>query len=171
MAEPRRLSFDPIAEAERQWGLHGWSDEAPGMAVVTSIMRLQQIFLARIDAVLRPLGLTFARYEVLMLLRFSRTGALPLSKVGARLQVHPTSVTNAVDRLVEQGLISRVPHPTDGRTTLAEITPAGRRLAEEATAAVNAAVFERPGVGSESLASLIEVLQQLRTGAGDFAAE
>ena len=67
MAEPRRLSFDPIAEAERQWGRHGWPDQAPGMAVVTSIMRLQQIFLSSLggaDAVLRPLGLTFARYEV-----------------------------------------------------------------------------------------------------------
>ena len=93
------------------------------MAAVTSVFRAQQIYLARIDAVLRPLGLTFARYEVLMLLMFSRAGSLPLSKVGARLQVHPTSVTNAVNRLEEQGLISRVPHPTDRRTTLAEITP------------------------------------------------
>ena len=105
MAEPRRLSFDPIAEAERQWGLHGWTDQAPGMALVTSIMRLQQIFLSRADAVLRPLGLTFARYEVLMLLSFSRRGTLPLGKIGERLQVNAASVTNAVDRLEGDGLV------------------------------------------------------------------
>src|ERR1700735_3099634 len=99
MAEPRRLRFDPIAEAERQWGAHGWSDQASGMAVVTSIMRLQQIFLGRADAVLRPLGLTFARYEVLMLLSFARKGALPLGKIGERLQGNAASVHNAVDRL------------------------------------------------------------------------
>src|SRR6202050_4947791 len=104
MAEPRRLRFDPIAEAERQWGAHGWSDQASGMAVVTSIMRLQQIFLARADAVLRPLGLTFARYEVLMLLSFSQKGVLPLGKIGERLQVKAARVTNAVDRLEAGGL-------------------------------------------------------------------
>src|ERR1700723_2993592 len=97
MAEPRRLSFDPIAEAERQWGLHGWQDQAPGMAVVTSIMRLQQIFLALADAVLRPLGLTFARYEVLWLLCFPGQAALPRGKIGEPLQVNPAIVSNAVD--------------------------------------------------------------------------
>src|ERR1700727_1642749 len=140
------LDFDPIIEATRQWSAHGWEEACDGMAAITSIVRAQQLFLGRIDAVLRPLGLTFARYEVLMLLLFSRAGALPLNKVGTRLQVHPTSVTNAVDRLVSQGLISRVPHPTDRRTTLAEITPAGRRLAEQATAAVNDQVFATPGL-------------------------
>src|SRR5580658_6834106 len=133
MAESPRLSFDPIAEAERQWGLHGWPDHASGMAVVTSIMRLQQIFLARADAVLRPLGLTFARYEVLMLLSFSSSGALPLGKIGERLQVNAASVTNAVDRLEGDGLVARRANPDDGRGTLAIITEAGRALATSAT--------------------------------------
>jgi len=168
VAPTRPLPFDPIVEARRQWCAHGWDEAAEGMAAVTSVFRAQQIYLARIDAVLRPLGLTFARYEVLMLLLFSRTGALPLSKVGARLQVHPTSITNAVDRLAEQGLLARVPHPTDGRTTLAEITPAGRQLAEKATDAVNSTVFTVPGLESGELATLVEVLRHLRGDAGDF---
>jgi DNA-binding MarR family transcriptional regulator len=166
---PRPLPFDPILEARRQWEEHGWAQASRGMAAVTSVFRAQQIYLARIDAVLRPLGLTFARYEVLMLLLFSRAGSLPLSVVGSRLQVHPTSVTNAVNRLVEQGLIRRVPHPTDGRTTLAALTPAGRRLAEKATAAVNDSVFADPGLDPDGVAELVDVLQRLRRGAGDFA--
>src|SRR5579875_3059425 len=108
------------------------------MAVVTSIMRVQQIFLARADEVLRPFGLTFARYEVLMLLSFSSRGALPLGKIGERLQVNPASVTNAIDRLEEQGLVARVPNPTDGRGILARITPVGRDRAAAATGALNA---------------------------------
>jgi DNA-binding MarR family transcriptional regulator len=138
------------------------------MAAVTSVFRAQQIYLARIDAVLRPLGLTFARYEVLMLLMFSRAGALPLSKVGARLQVHPTSVTNAVNRLADDGLIARLPHPTDGRTTLAEITPTGRRLAEKATGLLNTTVFEDPGLDAGAVDALVSVLRDLRHEAGDF---
>ena len=55
------------------------------MAAVTSIMRAQQILLAELDAVLRPYGLTFARYEALVLLTFSRCGVLPLGLIGERL--------------------------------------------------------------------------------------
>ena len=127
--ERRRLPFDPIDEAHRQWVAHGWGPEAPAMATVTSIMRLHQIFLARADAVLRPFGLTFARYEVVMLLSFSTKGSLPLGKIGERLQVNPASVTNAVDRLEAQGLVVRQPNPRDGRGTLAAITAKGRKLA------------------------------------------
>jgi DNA-binding MarR family transcriptional regulator len=123
----RPLPFDAIAEARRQWEAHRWPVPS-AMAAATSIMRAQQIVLARVDSVLRPLDLTFARYEALVLLYFSRQGALPLGKMGDRLMLHPTSVTNIIDRLEDQGLVRRVPHPTDRRTTLAEITDDGRAV-------------------------------------------
>lgn len=164
-----RLPYDPIEEARRQWEAHGWAAAAGGMATVTSIVRAQQIYLGRIDAVLRPLGLTFARYEVLMLLLFSRTGLLPLNKVGSRLQVHATSVTNAVDRLEAQGLVRRVPHATDRRTTLAEILTEGRELALRATKALNDEVFADPGLDAGQVRQLLDVLDALRQRAGDFA--
>lgn len=166
MAKPLRI--DPIEEAARQWSAHGWPAAAPGVAAVTSVMRAQQLFLARIDEVLRPYGLSFARYELLMLLAFSRRGALPLNRLGARLQVHPTSVTNAVDRLEHQQLIRRVPHPSDRRTTLAEICPAGRALAEEATGALNTKVFEATGLSARDLRQLFLLVRKLRQAAGDF---
>ncbi len=168
MAEPRRLRFDPIAEAERQWGRHGWQEPAPGMAVVTSIMRLQQVFLARADAVLSPLGLTFARYEVLMLLSFSPKSALPLGKIGERLQVNAASVTNAVDRLEADGLVTRRPNPDDGRGRLAGLTAAGRRCAAAATEAMNAQVFTDIGLSPSAVSQLFELLADLRRAAGDF---
>jgi DNA-binding MarR family transcriptional regulator len=168
VAEARRLAFDPIAEAERQWALHGWPDEAPGMALVTSIMRLQQIFLSRADAVLRPLGLTFARYEVLMLLSFSQKGALPLGKIGERLQVNAASVTNAVDRLEADGLVARRSNPDDGRGTLARLTAAGRRTAVQATDAMNEQVFMDLGVPAPTVRRLFDLLADLRRDAGDF---
>lgn len=163
------LPFDPIAEARRQWSTRGWEDAAPGMAAITSIMRAQQILLARVDEVLRPFGLTFARYEALTLLWFSQRGSLPLSKMGQRLQVHPTSVTNAIDRLEAQGLARRVPHATDRRTTLAEITAAGRDLAERATAALNRDAFQATGLTEREMTELFTLLRKLRHEAGDFA--
>jgi len=131
-------------------------------------MRTQQILLARIEAVLRPFGLTFARYELLALLSFARSGALPMNKASALLQVHPTSVTNAVDRLQDAGLVLRSPHPTDGRTTLIELTSGGRTLAKRATAALNAEVFAQSGFGTEDVDELIRILGDFRRGAGDF---
>ena len=168
MGDNRGLRFDPIAEARRQWEEHGWPEHATGMALVTSVMRLQQIFLARADATLRPYGLTFARYEVLMLLSFSRQGVLPLGKVGERLQVNAASVTNAVDRLQAEGLVERRSNPEDGRGTLAWLTDAGRRTASEATDAMNEAVFADLGVDAATARRLFELLADLRRSAGDF---
>ena len=168
MPEREPLHFDPIAEARRQWTLHGWHDAAPVMAVVTSVMRVQQLLLARADAALRPFDLTFSRYEVLMLLSFSSRAALPLGKIGERLQVNPASVTNAIDRLEEQGLVERVPNPSDGRGTLARLTAEGRARATEATAAMNAQVFGDLGVGPGGVEHLFELLRDLRRAAGDF---
>ncbi|MGB8651415.1 MAG: MarR family transcriptional regulator [Mycobacteriales bacterium] len=160
--------MDPIAEARRNWEAHGWGEVAEGMAAVTSVMRAQQIFLARVDDALRPLDLTFARYELLMLLHFSSAGSMPLKKASERLQVHPTSVTNSVDRLEAAGLVRRRPHPTDGRATLVEVTEEGRRTALKATEALNAEVFARPGLAPRRLTTLVNVLEDLRRGAGDF---
>ncbi|MGF7122514.1 MarR family winged helix-turn-helix transcriptional regulator [Rhodococcus sp. AG1013] len=168
MPSPSPLPLDPIEEAHRQWTQHGWGAVADGMAAVTSLMRAQQIMMARVEKALKPFGLTFSRYELLTLLTFTRSGALPMAKASARLQVHPTSVTNAVDRLEDAGLVRRVPHPTDRRATLVEISDEGRDLALRATEALNAQVFAEPGLAPEQLDSLIRVLTELRYQAGDF---
>ncbi|GAA2223717.1 MarR family transcriptional regulator [Micromonospora olivasterospora] len=162
------LPLDPIAEARRQWAAHGWEAAAGGMAAVTSLMRAQQIALARVESVLRPYGVTFARYELLMLLHFSRAGSLPMAKIGNRLQVHATSVTNAVDRLEAAGLVKRTPHPTDRRTTLVELLPKGRELAAKATEELNAQVFTQPGLPADSVTTLVTILAEMRHEAGDF---
>jgi DNA-binding MarR family transcriptional regulator len=164
----RTLDSDPIEEARRQWVAHGWATAADGMAAVTSIVRAQQIVLQRIDTVLRPLDLTFARYEILTLLSFTKHGSLPMTRMGALLQVHPTSVTSAVDRLEAQGFVERLPHPTDRRAVLASITEAGRARALAATAALNGQVFEQLGITEHQTNQLRTVLRALRANAGDF---
>src|SRR5690348_4069718 len=138
------------------------------MHAVTSVMRVQQLVLGRLDTVLRPHGLTFARYEALVLLTFSRRGSLPLGKMGDRLQVHPTSVTSIVDRLEAAGLVRRRPHPTDGRTVLAEITDEGRALVEIATKALVEADFGLGDLDAAALETIVETLRPIRRAAGDF---
>jgi len=163
------LSFDPIAEAGRQWAARWGEDTVAPMTAATSIMRVQQILMARLNAALEPFGLTFPRYEALMLLHLSRRGALPLGKMGARLQVHRTSVTNLVDGLERAGLAVRSPHPTDRRTTLATITDRGREVAAEATEALNALRFGVDPLDEDALDALVETLERIRAASGDFA--
>lgn len=160
--------MDPIAEARRKWEEHGWGEVADGMAAVTSVMRAQQIMQSRVDDVLRPFDLTFARYEMLMLLLFSSRGSMPIKKASERLQVHPTSVTNSVDRLEAAGLVRRLQHPTDGRATLVEATDLGRETALKATEALNRDVFGQPGLSARRVDTLVNVLKYLRKDAGDF---
>jgi DNA-binding MarR family transcriptional regulator len=163
------LRIDPIAEARRHWTERWGPEPARPMAAVTSIMRAQQVLMARLNDLLRPLGLTFPRYEALMLLSFTRAGALPLGKIGERLQVHRTSVTNIVDKLEADGLVRRVPHENDRRATLAEITDEGRATAKKATAALNAAAFGIDALGDDEQEAVTALLRALRVDAGDFA--
>ena len=165
---PHRLPFDPIEEARRQWQLRWEGEATSGMVAVTSIMRVQQILMGRLNELLDPFGLTFPRYEALMLLHFSSKGALPLGKIGERLQVHRSSVTNTIDGLERSGLVRRVPHESDRRAVLAEILPAGRKTAAAATDALNKADFGTDPLSDEDLVSLFKTLRTLREGAGDF---
>jgi DNA-binding MarR family transcriptional regulator len=169
VAKPLDLPFDPIARAAEIW--EDRFGPADAMAAVTSIMRAQQILLAGLDGLLRPHGLTFARYEALVLLAFSRAGALPLRVIGERLMVHPTSVTNTIDRLEGDGLVRRRPNPRDGRGTLAEITPRGHEVVAQATADLMGARFGMAGYGAGELGELFTLLRGLRVAAGDFRPE
>jgi DNA-binding MarR family transcriptional regulator len=165
MVRPLGLPFDPIERAGETWEQR--FGPASAMRAATSVFRVQQILLARFDGVLRPHGLTFARYEVLVLLTFSRSGELPLKVIGSRLMVHPTSVTNAIDRLVAAGYVDRRPNPADGRGVLATISERGREVVEAATAALMAVDFGLADLAEPEREQLFGILRTVRLGAGD----
>jgi DNA-binding MarR family transcriptional regulator len=166
MPKPLDLPFDPIDRAGERWA-QVWGP-ASSMRVATSVMRVQQILLSRYDEILKPRGLTFARYEALVLLRFSRTGALPLKVIGTRLMVHPTSVTNTIVRLAAAGLVVRRPNPRDGRGVLAAITDQGRAVTEAATNDLMAADFGLTMLSEEERAAAYAILRKVRADAADF---
>lgn len=166
MTERPPLPFDPIERAGAVWSER--IGDASGMRLATSIMRVQQLLIAEFDRVLRPFGITFARYEVLVLLSFSRTGRLALSRIGERLMVHPTSVTNAIDRLVEQGLVRRDVDETDRRRVLASLTPEGKRVLKRSTAALMEIDFGLGALGEDDREQAYALLRLVR--APDFDA-
>ena len=161
------LDFDPIEQARQNWTKHGWGD-GTAMVAATSITRAHQILLGRINAALHPHGLTFSRFELLALLYFSRERELPLGKIGARLQVHPTSVTSLVDRLVADGYVERRPHPSDRRTTLAKLTDSGAELAATCAGELEAIEFGLAGLDADGQAAVSTTITELRAEANDW---
>lgn len=167
MSRKKPLPFDPITRAAELWDSR--IGDSSAMAAVTGIMRVQQIIQAAVDGALKPHGLTFARYEALVLLYFSRDRRLPMRVMGERLQLHPTSVTNIVDRLESDGLVKRIRHATDRRTTLVEITADGLDRREKATEAVTEIDFGLSGLTQRQRGQLTELLAKVRKASGDFS--
>ncbi len=168
----RRLPFDPIRRAAELWRSRwGSRSQSLPMASATSIMRVQQLLIAEFDAVVGAHGLTFARYEALVLLAFSSSGRLPMSKIGERLMVHPTSATNIIQRLEAQGLVERSPNPQDGRGTLAGVTQDGRRVMEAATAELVQGGFGLGMLSADEHEQLFGLLRKVRLARGDFVAD
>jgi DNA-binding MarR family transcriptional regulator len=138
------------------------------MAAVVAVMRAEQIFLSGATELLRPLGLTFARYQVLGMLRW--TGPITLGKLGDRLWITPATVTNAIDRLEAAELCRRTSHPDDARATLAEITPKGRKLFDRAVEQLNDNLFGSVPLSPDELDQLVRLVGKIRADAGDTVA-
>jgi DNA-binding MarR family transcriptional regulator len=159
------LAYDPVEASRQRWVELGWEHCATGMAAVVSVLRAEQIFLGRATTLLRPLGLTFARYQVLGMLRWS--GSLTLGAVGHGLWITPATVTSAVDRLEGAGLCRRLSHPTDARATLVEITAKGRRLFDRAVQTLNEDLFGKVELSEDELQQLVALIGKIRSAEGD----
>jgi DNA-binding MarR family transcriptional regulator len=163
MAE-QEIPFDSLAEARKQW-LENDLEEPLAMYAAISVIHAQQLVTTTFERALRPFGLSFARYEVLMLLSFAKTGALPITKVGERLLVHPAGITKLVDKLEAQDLVRREANPDDRRGTLARITPEGRRISREATKVLGEIRFGA-NLPPDELEQLVELLRKMRSASG-----
>jgi DNA-binding MarR family transcriptional regulator len=167
----RAAPFDVVEASRRVW-LERWDPEAAsGMAVFTGILRSYQLLNDQVHAVMRRHDLTFARYEVLAWLAMDPESSLTLSWISKTLRIPPATVTNIIDRLEDEKLVRRVPHPSDARTTLAVITPRGRRVATDATRDLNQTVYERIGLSERERSQLIDLLADLRASGNEFDVE
>jgi DNA-binding MarR family transcriptional regulator len=78
----------------------------------------------------RPVGdLTVAQISALQSL--DSAGALTPRELAEAERVQPPTITKIVARLDERGLVSRTPHPTDGRQAILSPSAEGRRLLAE----------------------------------------
>ncbi len=109
-------------------------------------------------AVSEALGLSFARVRALR-----RLAAQPqtLRALAELLAADPPYVTLMVDDLEERGLVKRMPHPTDRRAKLVQLTAAGRAAAARADAILDEPPAALSDLPAEDLAALMRVLERL----------
>ncbi len=152
---------DPVDEAAARWGER--YPGAPGFHALVSLVRGYAATAREIDRLLRPLGLNMSRFELLILLSFTRAGALPTMRIRDLLMVHGSSVTYLVDRLAAAGWVEREADPADRRVSLVAITPAGRDVVAAAAATLAEHGFgPLASLGDDDLAALGGLLGRLR---------
>jgi DNA-binding MarR family transcriptional regulator len=134
-----------------------------------------------IDMRARSIGTTRAQWSLLS--RAARQPGLTQSELAEILEIQPISLTRLVDRLADQGLVVREPHPTDRRANCVFITENGL-LAMEAFSPLAQEITEEifHGVDAADLAAFNTVIEAIKTnvkshlsdhrdGAGDFEAK
>ena len=161
---------DTVIESALMWQARG-VEHTDVLLAVASLERATKLINSRIEALLKPFNLTFSRFAVLSRLYWTRSGSMTLGEIATMLVVHPTSVTSAIDRLERDGLVERVPHPTDRRAMLAKVTAAGKSLVKQATPKLTEAKFGFADVDDRTLGDISIVLRRVRAAAGDLVAD
>ena len=157
---------DPVEWSREQWIAQ--DQPAPDQfTAMVAILRTQQAMTASIDATLRTYELTRTGYLLMTTLQLSRDGTRPLGQLSRHLMVHPTTVTLALDQLEKRKLVRRNPHPTDRRTILAVLTPAGQEILDQATKALAENDFGLTALDGELSRRVVDVLGDVRERIGD----
>lgn len=114
--------------------------------------------------------LTIQQLKVVLLL--VRTGSLTAGQISRELRVGLSTVTGLVDRLAEQGFVSRGEDPNDRRATRVVPTPSAQALVERLYSYQRAG-FQRllEHASTETLVSLAQGLQGLEQAARRLQAE
>lgn len=122
------------------------AEDSPGF----SLWQVSSMWQRKINAGLKPFGLTHAQFVLLASLTWLADGEKPLTQNDlahhAKMDVMMTS--NVLRTLEEKSLIERKPHPTDTRAKSLAVTSKGLKLAEKAVQVVeeiDAAFFSTLG--------------------------
>lgn len=138
--------------------LASWQRERPDLdlrAMGTTLRLNMVVAIGKqlLEATVAELGISLGEFDVLAALRRSGHDAELTPTVLAKVaMLSPSGMTNRLDRLEEAGYLTRSPDPDDRRVSLVSLTPKGRRLADQAVAAIAAA--ENEAFGTLSTAEL-----------------
>jgi DNA-binding MarR family transcriptional regulator len=120
----------------------------------------------QVDSALADIGLSLPKFAALAQLHASGE-SLPLGELAERLACVKSNVTQLVDRLEADGLVSREPDPNDRRSRLAVLTAAGRKAFEAGTRVQQQAERDAfSGLTAEESHQLLALVGKLNRGSG-----
>jgi DNA-binding MarR family transcriptional regulator len=100
-----------------------WVAESSALRLVDEFATFGPCYLKWVKSRLQNCGLTYARMRLLGTLHCK--GSQIMSDISDDLGVTRRNVTALVDALEDERLVRRMPHPTDRRATIIELTPQG----------------------------------------------
>jgi MarR family transcriptional regulator, transcriptional regulator for hemolysin len=129
-------------------------------AMVHDVARLIR---RRFERRARQTGLSLTRHQARTLLYIARAEGLSQATAATRLDIEPIALVRLLDRLHEEGLVDRRPHPTDRRVRTLWLTPLGWRAVERVLA-INAEVREEAcaGLSQEARDALMAALGRIK---------
>jgi DNA-binding MarR family transcriptional regulator len=162
-----REQADSVEWMRQRW-LEHQAPQPEHFAAMASLLRTTVVLTEELDRVLKTRQLSRTGYLILITLQMSHDETRPLGQLSKALLVHPTTITMAIDQLEKAGLVRRIPHPSDRRTVLAELTPRGRQAAEQASAALAEINFGLHDTSEATADRVTADLRKVREALGDL---
>lgn len=124
--------FD-IEEIRAQWAKQRPDLDTEPMALVGRISRLSALYGEKMGKNFASHGLNGASFDVLAtLLRSGPPHALSPNQLLETMMVTSGTMTNRIDQLVKEGLVARIPNPSDKRSVHVQLTDLGRQTIDAA---------------------------------------
>jgi DNA-binding MarR family transcriptional regulator len=163
-------NHDSIRWGRNQWEAKYGHDHATAMEAFSSLLRTREVLVDSIDRQLSKLDLTWIDYDLLSVVDIIGGGAMALGKIRhyvRRFIVHQTSITNVVARLADRGLVVTNPDDDDGRVTIVQLTPLGRRRLRRAHTILAENDFSLDALTPAQQRALIDLLYAVRLANDD----
>jgi len=133
---PSRRSGDHVDRIIDEWAEQLPDLDTDAIALIGRLMRASRLLQLEVERSLGHFDLTINEFNTLNALR--RAGnphRLSPKDVGVSLLFSSGGLTKLLERLESRGLVAREPDPDDGRGVIVSLTPAGKKLQEDAMAA------------------------------------
>jgi MarR family 2-MHQ and catechol resistance regulon transcriptional repressor len=132
---PADTQEDPLRRAAARYKRQlPWADEE-AVLVHLSLVRARRVMSAVVPRYIESLklgvNLSSARFNLLLTLFFSHDRRLAQNRISREMEVSRTNITNLIDGLVKDNLVTRVTSPVDRRVSYAQLTERGEELCNQ----------------------------------------
>lgn len=147
----------------RQDGVAAWPEPSADHTFGSLVREVGRLLKRHFERRARQDGLPLTRLQSGVVLFISRHEGVSQAEVASRLDIEPIALVRMLDKLCEEGLVERRPHPTDRRVRALWLTPAARPLLAHILA-INEAIREEAfaGLPAETRALVVHALARIR---------